>query len=66
MVHCLLVLVLVWVLRWFGTADDLVRFLNTLPSAQQADAKVISAPSQRSPLGWFDQPYGLLYREEAR
>jgi len=55
------VMLLLWVLRWFNTADELVHFLNTLPSDVAMSAKILTAPSQRNVLGWVGQPYGLIY-----
>lgn len=63
--HLAAALALIWVVKWFGTAESLVTFLNTLPAQQQASAKVIVAPSSRNPLGWGGDPYGLIY-EDAR
>ena len=63
MKRVLVALALAWVLKWFGTGDALVRYLNGLPLHAQASAKVIVAPSQRNPFGWADSPYGLIYLE---
>lgn len=54
-------LALLWMVKWFNSAEDLVAFVNGLTPEQQASAKVITAPSSRNVGGWFGQPYGLLF-----
>lgn len=61
-----LALALVWILKWFNSAEDLVSFLNQLPAAQASSAKVIVAPSSRNFGGLLGSPYGLLYEEEKK
>lgn len=63
MKRILVVLALVWVVKWFNTAESLVAFLNKMEIHPASQARIIVAPSQRNVLGWADSPYGVIYWE---
>lgn len=59
--HTVAALLLIWMLRWFNTADDLLNFLQGLSPETAKTAKVIVAPSNRNYFGFGGNPYGLIY-----
>lgn len=66
---------LLFIIKWYGTADDMVLAINRLSEPQRRTMQIVVAPSNRNEgsmifggvLGSLvGEPYGLLYDVEAK